>query len=672
LLFSLVYSTISVFGPRATSHAAGQANPRAEPPGPGVAFSGSTSYAKVDDPRVLDLDAFTVAVWAKPQTHRFSQVLLNRGEAGKLFTFYLHEGRVRMLVEYSPGRYTHANCPEPPAGVWTHLAGSYNGREIKVYLNGQLQHTVEASGRITESSALLFIGTLAPDSRPFHGRLEDIRVWSRSLAETEIALVAAGKQTAALNRDLVAHWTSHNLHGPKWRAQGSPGLVAHYSPDGALEVRKANGYRGIWYQCGEQGGPYRYKYSGGLGTYCAKHRPLAVYAREVNKTFFCYGGTDAQNSTLLHMVSYYDHTTGTVPRPTVLLDKRTTDAHDNPVLSIDAKGHLWIFSSAHGTARPAYVSVSKRPYDIDDFERVLVTNFSYPQPYYTPDMGFLLLHTRYGDGRRLYQMSSREGRTWSEPTLLAAIGWGHYQVSGRRDRKIGTAFNYHRPHPKDGSHWRTNLYYMETDDFGQSWRTAASEPLDLPLADPRNTALVHDFEQEQLDVYVKDVALDASHQPVILYLTSRGNEAGPKNDPRTWRIARWTGDAWENHDVLVSNNNYDTGSLYIESPSLWRLIGPTEPGPQRYNSGGEVAMWTSTDHGSSWNRLRQLTRDSQYNHTYCRRPTDAHPEFYAFWADGHGLEPSPSRLYFTDREGTHVWRLPETMDGETARPEVAW
>jgi len=450
-------------------------------------------------------------------------------------------------------------------------------------------------------------------------------------------------------------------------------LLVCAGADPQPQVRKADGYRGIWYQCGAQGGQYRYKYSGGLGTYCAKHRPFAVYAAEVNKTFFCYGGTDAENRTLLHMVSYYDHTTGTVPRPTILLDKHTTDAHDNPVISIDAAGHIWIFSSAHGTARPAYISVSKKPYDIDDFERVLTTNFSYPQPYYLPEEGLLLLHTRYVAGHRLlHWMSSRDGRTWSEPTLVAAIEWGHYQVSGRRGKRIGTAFNYHRPRPEDGSHWRTNLYYIETDDFGRTWHNAAGESLELPLVEAENPALVHGYENEKLDVYMKDVVFDLDDRPVILYLTSGGNEAGPKNDPRTWRIAHWTGSHWAEHDVLVSDNNYDTGSLYVESETLWRLIGPTEPGPQRYNTGGEIAMWTSADQGASWKRVKQLTHNSEYNHTYCRRPDKAHPGFYALWADGHGLERSPSRLYFTDREGTHVWRLPTTMEAETARPETVW
>jgi len=102
------------------------------------------------------------------------------------------------------------------------------------------------------------------------------------------------------------------------------------------------------------------------------------------------------------------------------------------------------------------------------------------------------------------------------------------------------------------------------------------------------------------------------------------------------------------------------------------LIGPTETGPQPYNPGGEVALWKSTDKGHTWNKVKQLTSNSPYNHTYVRRPLNAHPDFYAIWADGHARQQSESRIYFTNRDGDHVWRLPVTMEGETAKPEIAW
>ena len=119
---------------------------------------------------------------------------------------------------------------------------------------------------------------------------------------------------------------------------------------------------------------------------------------------------------------------------------------------------------------------------------------------------------------------------------------------------------------------------------------------------------------------------------------------------------------------MRSDNNYDMGSLYLEEDGTWRIIGPTEKGPQPYNPGGEMAMWVSHDRGAGWHKVKQLTRNSPRNHTYARRPVDAHPDFYALWADGHGRQPSESYLYFCNRGGD-VRILPREMDAETQRPQ---
>jgi hypothetical protein len=443
-----------------------------------------------------------------------------------------------------------------------------------------------------------------------------------------------------------------------------------------------HGYRGIWYAVGNVGGQYVYKYSGGLGTYCAKHKPFAVYCEAVNKTFFCYGGTTrTSNTRLLHMVSYYDHKTGLVPRPTILLDKGTSDAHDNPVISVDDEGHMWIFSTAHGTARPAYIHKSTEPYAVDSFERIDATkdggepmnNFSYMQAWHVPSVGFVCFFTHYGDpvARTSFFMTSPNGVEWKW-TRLAAIHQGHYQISAVCETKAASSFNYH-PNGQGLDH-RTNLYYMETSrtpEFGRTWQAADGTLLTIPLTNPDNPALVHDYQSEGLRVYLKDVRFDEAGQPVILFVTSRGWESGPKNDPRTWRVARWTGQAWDITTVTTSDNNYDMGSLYLEDDATWRIVGPTETGPQAYNTGGEMAMWLSRDAGQSWAKVRTLTRDSERNQTYARRPVNAHPDFYALWADGHGRKTSESDLYFCDRKG-NVRRLPREMKDNVARPKAVY
>lgn len=438
---------------------------------------------------------------------------------------------------------------------------------------------------------------------------------------------------------------------------------------------KDDGYRGIWYSNQPSKDEYRYKYSGGFATYPQQQLPFAVYAKEVNKTFFCYGGRSRQKNELLHMVSYFDHATGLVPRPTILLNKETGDAHDNPTIMLDDAGHVWIFSAAHGTSRPSWIHRSTKPWSVDEFEEVLKTNFSYTHPWWIPGKGFLFLHTRYsankGIGitgvRGLHWMTSPEGRQWSEPRLLANIEMGDYQVTWRHGARLASAFDYH-PRPL-GLNERSNIYYAETSDQGRTWRTITGEPLAPPLTEAKNPALILDSRTDKELVYLKDLNFDAAGRPVILYLTSTGYESGPKNGPRQWHALRWTGREWVRRPVTTSDHNYDHGSLYIEADGTWRIIAPTEPGPQPWTTGGEMVLWTSSDQGATWIKVKQLTSDSRFNHTYARRPVDAHPAFYSLWADGNPLGPSESRLYFTDREGTNVWRLPDGMSGDSAKPE---
>lgn len=430
-----------------------------------------------------------------------------------------------------------------------------------------------------------------------------------------------------------------------------------------------DGYRGIWYS-NQPTDEYHFKYSGGMATYPQQLMPMAVYSEEAKKTFFVYGGVKEGGKELLHMVSYFDHQTGTVPRPRILINKHTTDAHDNPTLQIDPRGHLWVFSASHGTSRPSYIHKSVRPLDITEFELIDTTNFSYTQPWCLPDGGFLFLHTKYANGRELRWMTSAEGRSWTEPVPLAHIAEGSYQVSWIHGNRVGTAFDYH-PSP-GGLNARTNIYYLETADQGRTWTTASGTQVNLPVLESKNPVLVRDYESEGLLVYLKDLNFDLEGQPVILYLTSKGYEPGPDNDPRVWMTARWMGNVWDFRQITESDHNYDHGSLSIETDGAWRIIAPTEAGPQAYGTGGQIVLWTSKDEGKTWEREKQLTHDAERNHTYARRPLRAHPDFYAFWADGDAFQRSGSNLYFTDKEGDHVYRLPTKMMSETAAPKAAW
>lgn len=456
-------------------------------------------------------------------------------------------------------------------------------------------------------------------------------------------------------------------------------------------TRRINGYKGIWFTLGQfygQGAdgkpyseasrspvfPYGDKYSGGLGTYTAKHTPLAIYSKEAGKTFFVYGGTTGRGARhLLCMISYYDHKRRRVPRPVVVHDKLgVDDPHDNPSLALDDKGHLWVFVSGRARNRPGFKYRSVAPLSIDAFELMSEEELTYPQPQYVAGAGFLHLFTKYSGVRELYWERSRDGVGWSDDKKLAGIRdagdprGGHYQTSARHGKRIGTFFNRH---PNGIVDRRTDLYYVQTDDMGTTWSTVAGQKLHTPLLEVDNPARVFDYATQGLNVYLKDMAFDGDGRPVLLYLTSRGHQPGPPNGPRRFRVVRWDGTAWATSEICATDHNYDMGSLYLNGDE-WTAWIPSLPGGQADHGGGEMAIWKSRDDGVTWSLFRQVTYQSRRNHNYARRPVDAHDPFSVFWADGDPTRFSASHLYFAESSGERVWQLPYQMSGDYAEPKL--
>jgi len=447
------------------------------------------------------------------------------------------------------------------------------------------------------------------------------------------------------------------------------GLLA-YSQE-SLNNQQIDGYKGIWFTLG-QFSEYGDKYSGGLGTYTAKHRPLAVYAPEVSKTFFVYGGTTSDTSRhLLCMISYFDHKKKVVPKPVVVYDKNgVDDPHDNPSLAIDEDGYLWVFVSGRGRSRPGFKFRSDQPYDISAFTQITEEEMTYPQPLWDNQYGFFHFFTKYTGVRELYFETSEDGFAWSPDKKLAGIieegatKSGHYQVSGKKGDLICTFFNRH---PNGNVDRRTDLYYAQTIDFGRTWTTIDGRKLDLPLTTVDCGARVIDYTTSGKNVYMKDLAFDKNGNPVCLYVTSGGHKPGPENDPRDWRVTYFDGQEWQTSIICQSDHNYDMGSLYIKN-NRWRIYGPTEQGPQKYQTGGEVAIWQSRNNGETWKLKKLVTKRSKNNQTYVRRPLGAKNPFYSFWADGDPTGFSKSFLYFSDAKGRRVYQLPYEMEENFKRP----
>jgi hypothetical protein len=161
------------------------------------------------------------------------------------------------------------------------------------------------------------------------------------------------------------------------RYPDQPGIL--FTDDNCAQ-RRIDGYKGIWFTL-NQFSAYGDKYSGGLGTYTADHIPIAIYAPQVGKTFFVYGGTtDKAERHLLIMLSVFrpPQETRTQTGRSVYDKMGVDDPHDNASLSIDEQGFLWVFVSGRNTARPGIIFKGLQPYSIEGFEKIKEGEMTYP------------------------------------------------------------------------------------------------------------------------------------------------------------------------------------------------------------------------------------------------------------------------------------------------------
>lgn len=452
------------------------------------------------------------------------------------------------------------------------------------------------------------------------------------------------------------------------------------SPNGPVEptpdqiCATVNGYRGIWFTLGQFNTEYGDKYSGGLGTYTMKHIPMAVYAPDVDKTFFVYGGTPSADKKYLQcMIGCYDHRTGLLQKPRVVMDKGVdgvSDPHDDPTVQIDKDGYVWMFVAGRSTKRMGRRYRSVNPYDITAFEYINESYMAYPQVFYDKQKGFFLFFTRYDGVRQLFWQTSKDGVNWTSYQQLASIKdgsetkSGHYQISNMYGTKLCTAFNRHINGAVDT---RTNIYFVQSTDWGETWTTVDGQPVEVPVTTLKNNALVRDYQSLGKNCYIKDVNFDSEGNPIILYLISDNHLTGPEGGAREWLTLAWDGSQWIQTKITESTHCYDSGSLWTDG-GRWTVIAPTKAGPQYWGAGGEVQRWVSTDHGKTWSLDADLTHDSALNNTYMRRPQGAADGFYSFWADGNPDQFTTSHLYFCNREGK-VFRMPYEMTSEWEAPE---
>ena len=82
----------------------------------------------------------------------------------------------------------HLVAPEPlPLGRWVHLAGTFDGQTMRLFVDGAEVAALARPGPIQRNHFDLTIGGFAPGSRAnFQGLVDEVRLFSRARTAEEI------------------------------------------------------------------------------------------------------------------------------------------------------------------------------------------------------------------------------------------------------------------------------------------------------------------------------------------------------------------------------------------------------------------------------------------------------------------------------------------------------
>ena len=82
--------------------------------------------------------------------------------------------------------------------TWMHVAATYDGSTIRLYVNGMQESSLAANIAIVTNNLPLSIGAQSDATRFFQGALDQARVYDRALSAQEIAGLVGGSLRPAV------------------------------------------------------------------------------------------------------------------------------------------------------------------------------------------------------------------------------------------------------------------------------------------------------------------------------------------------------------------------------------------------------------------------------------------------------------------------------------------
>jgi len=208
--------------------------------GNALTFNGTSTMVTVPDSASLDLtNAMTLEAWVYPTAlSDWRTVIMKENATSHVYLMYASDN-----APY-PAAYVRTNGTEQsapgtnplPLNAWSHLAATYNGSVLRIYVNGTQVASTTVTGSIDTSTQPLQIGGNSVWGEYFAGRIDELRIYNRALSASEIAAdmnapIGSGSgdtQSPTAPSNLVATAISSSQVNLSWTGSTDNVAVATY------------------------------------------------------------------------------------------------------------------------------------------------------------------------------------------------------------------------------------------------------------------------------------------------------------------------------------------------------------------------------------------------------------------------------------------------------------
>ena len=166
--------------------------------GSALSFDGVNDWVTVADHNSLDLTTgMTLSAWVFPTAQGngvWRNVLIKERTGGEVYNLYSNVDTnvptIYAVGSAAPGQPLDARGTAAlPLNAWTHLAATYDGTTLRLYVNGAQVGSRALAGALLTSTGVLRIGGNSIWGEFFQGRIDEVRVHNRALTPTEIQTI---------------------------------------------------------------------------------------------------------------------------------------------------------------------------------------------------------------------------------------------------------------------------------------------------------------------------------------------------------------------------------------------------------------------------------------------------------------------------------------------------